>query len=397
MKHLHESSKRKEINLSIKFRIIPIIGILFIVGIIDFLSSLYAINYTIYLLLVFYSITLFYLYKIKIKSHMTFWGYILPTFDVVIASVFMIDNITNDHVMMSAYIIYAVSIALTSLQAHWRYTIYSGILCILSFIYIVAYFNINNIKNGINLNNGVYDFILINFYYVVLTSVLSIKNFVRDRSFDEARNIAFEKYVTGAHLALLPTNGVHEFRNWEIRTMINHSEIIGADFIGIKEEENDKSIIVAIGDVISHGMDISPIAYACLSVFHGSYSVSPTNILKDINRVTKKIGKKNGGETLVLVLRLQDNGEIVYNGMIGTDMIFIPGEDSAETSKALDTNGFILGKNDADPSFFKDKHIKLLNKDKIILYTDGLDDHQLSDDFSQVIITYKGNGEIKES
>lgn len=389
MKRLHESSKRSEINLSIKFRIIPVVAVLFILSIVDFLSSSYTISKVIYVLSFFYCIVLWYLYKIKINHFLNIWGYILPTLDVLMTSALFLTNNpeARSYTMVSIYIIYTISIALTSLQAYWKYTIYSGIVSVISHFLISIYFYSCITKS--NASIYIYDTLLIDFYYIILASILSIKNFVRDRSFDEARNLVLERYVTAAHMSLLPEDGSHHFQNWSIKTIVDHRDMIGADFIGIKEG-HDGSIVIVLGDVTSHGIDVSPIAHSCLSVFHGTFSTNPTNILKDMNRVAQKIGKKNGGEALAIVMQLLSDGTIIYNGMIGTEVIFVPKDGGASMLRSLQTNGFILGKNETEPGFFDDKKIKLESGDKIILYTDGLDDDQLSDDFSQVVIKYKG-------
>jgi len=318
-------------------------------------------------------------------------GYALSIIDIlyVFISLWLGCGFFNKYVYLdSINIILIYVIIQTSLQGSYLQTLFSSLLVSTFSILFFSYFHpkMNTLNNAEVVVFHAFDTLSYAIYFLFAGIILSIKNYIRDESLKNVRDLIIKKIVTKAHLKLLSSNGEHLEGNWSISSEITHSEMLGADFISIRNNSNG-TINVVIGDVTSHGLDVSPIAYACLSIFHAVQTDDPQIILTDMHKLVNKLGKKLSNGFLAMVFRLHPNGRIDYNGTLAT-----PLECSRNnTIVELDTDGFIIGKNNINvPNVFKNKRVVLKNSNTLSIKTDGYYNPSSNDDTSFLLIKYLG-------
>jgi hypothetical protein len=319
-------------------------------------------------------------------------GYYLSIIDIffVFLSLWLGCGFFNKYKYLdSINIILIYVIIQTSLQGNYYQTLFSSFLVsFFSFIFFSYY----QPKTNFTYNTPysiLFDFFNVlsySFYFLFAGIILGIKNYIRDESIKNVRDLIIKKIVTKAHLKLLSSNGEHIEGNWSISSEITHSEMLGADFISIKNNSNG-TINVVIGDVTSHGLDVSPIAYACLSIFHAVQTDDPQIILTDMHKLVNKLGKKLSSGFLAIVFRLHPSGRIDYNGTLATPLEVIKSDKVIN----LNTEGFIIGKNDFNtPNFYKNKRVLLKKNNTLAIKTDGYYNKSFKDDISILGIKYLG-------
>lgn len=390
IKQIRLNASIREIRFSIIFRIIftSLIYILYLYLFLFLNQYFYIFVFSI--IVITYNIIFYNIFNSKWIHHKGV-GYYLSILDIVFVfiSLWLGCGFFQKYIYLdSINIILIYVIIQTSLQGNHYQTLFSSILVsIFSFLFFSYYqpkSNSINTPEVIVLN--FFDIFSYSFYYLFAGIILSIKNYIRDESLKNVRDLIIKKIVTKAHLKLLSSNGVHLEGNWSIHSEIFHSEMLGADFISIKNNDNG-SINVVIGDVTSHGLDVSPIAYACLSIFHAVQTDDPQIILTDMHKLVNKLGKKLSNGFLAIVFRLQPNGRIDYNGTLATPLEC----QKNDTTIELQTEGFIIGKNNLNnPSAFKNKRIKLNQNNSISIKTDGFYNTSSGDDISSLSIKYLG-------
>jgi hypothetical protein len=278
----------------------------------------------------------------------------------------------------------------TSLQGNYLQTIFSTVLVSVSAYLFFISNPVINFKNPTSIVLHHFNSISYFVYLFFGGILLSVKNYIRDESLKNVRDLIIKKIVTKAHLKLLSSNGEHIEGNWSIISEITHSEMLGADFVSIKNNHNG-SINVVIGDVTSHGLDVSPIAYACLSIFHAVQTDNPQIILADMHKLVNKLGKKLSNGFLAIVFKLHPDGRIDYNGTLATPLELYVNNTITE----LKTEGFIIGKNDNNtPNVFDNKYIILKENESLSIKTDGNYNLSSNDDCSSLLIKYLGKKDV---
>lgn len=391
IKQIRSNASIREIRFSILFRIIFTILIyllyLFLFLILQEYINLFILSFTVILY-----ITIFYNIFNSENIYSKDIGYFLSIIDVIFVffSLWTGCNFFNKYGYLDSINIILVYIIIqTSLQGNYTQTLFSSILVsFFSFLFFI-YFQ-PKISSGFNNANLIiihqFDIVCYSIYFLFGGIILTIKNYIRDESLKNVRDLIIKKIVTKAHLKLLSSNGEHIEGNWSIESEISHSEMLGADFISIKNNPNG-TINVVIGDVTSHGLDVSPIAYACLSVFHAVQTDDPQIILTDMHKLVNKLGKKLSNGFLAMVFRLHPNGRIDYNGTLATPLEC----NRYQLITELDTDGFIIGKNNANaPNVFKNKRVILKKDNSISIKTDGYYNPLSNDDTSFLLIKYLG-------
>jgi hypothetical protein len=368
IKSLHLSEKVEEIkktyirqeilnSLILRFLVYPIIlfiSILFL----PYVSYYFILTELVYIIVILSFYTIFLKFK-ELKYENLY--YIILTLDII-----FVGRLFQEYAL-----IYFLLPILGYLNSSHRHTIYTSSLASLQLLY---YSFINE-----NLSN------LDVYIFLFFTLVLSFKNYHIKNTIFKVKNLIIEKIITKAHYKLLAKEGFNEVDNWHLDITHIPSELLGADFVAYKKSnKNAKDIMVTIGDVTSHGLDVSPVAYACLSIFHGIYTDDVTLILNDIDRIVKKLGNKLGGTTLCVVLKLKPDGKVIFNGSLNTAISLV------KTKEIVDIyhDGHILGKNNSVLDF-KEKELKLKPGESLVLATDGFAENDYSDDMTQLIITYK--------
>ena len=400
IKEIHKNASLREIRFSVIFRIVfsILIYILYLIlGI--YIVEVQILNlYLTFILSIYFCILInIYIYK-NIMGN--FIGYLMPSIDTlfIFTCLWISSDFHNKFMYLhSINIILMYIIIQTSLQGNYKQTLYSGVLVsIFSYMYFIIFDPMYYTRklNATNIILTQFDILNYSLYYLFGGIILAIKNYIRDSSIKNVRDLIIKKIVTKAHLKLLSSNGEHIENNWSIKSEIIHSEMLGADFISIKQSP-DGVVNVSIGDVTSHGLDVSPIAYACLSIFHGVQTDNPQIILTDMHKLVNKLGKKLSSGFLAMVFRLHPNGRIDYNGTLATPL---------EINKqgkiiSLSTEGFIIGKNEYNaPNVYKNKRIVMKKDDTLSIKTDGYYNLSVKDDISILEIKYLGkNSFIKES
>jgi hypothetical protein len=87
------------------------------------------------------------------------------------------------------------------------------------------------------------------------------------------------------------------------------------------------------------------------------------------------------------VFRLHPSGRIDYNGTLATPLEVIKSDKVIN----LNTEGFIIGKNDFNtPNFYKNKRVLLKKNNTLAIKTDGYYNKSFKDDISILGIKYLG-------
>ena len=390
IKQIRLNASIREIRFSIIFRILfsSLVYLLYLYLFLILNQYLYILIFSI--IIITYNIIFYNIFKSK-ELYQKNIGYYLSVIDIIFVyiSLWLGCGFFQKYVYLdSVNIILIYVIIQTSLQGSYYQTLFSSVLVsIFSFLFFSYYQpKSNTINTPEIIIFNFFDIFSYSFYFLFAGIILSLKNFIRDESLKNVRDLIIKKIVTKAHLKLLSSNGVHIEGNWSIHSEIFHSEMLGADFISIKNNDNG-SINVVIGDVTSHGLDVSPIAYACLSIFHAVQTDDPQTILIDMHKLVNKLGKKLSNGFLAIVFRLQPNGRIDYNGNLATPLECERNGRIIE----LQTEGFIIGKNNMNnPSAFKNKRIKLNQSNSLSIKTDGFYNTSSGDDISSLSIKYLG-------
>lgn len=231
------------------------------------------------------------------------------------------------------------------------------------------------------------------FYMVGIGILLSIYSYTSNQFSKEINDIIHSKTLTGAHKSLTADDGVHLFNEWTVFTTIEAAKdnMIGSDFIGLKDYGSDGAIGI-LGDVISHGLDTSQGAFACLATFHSSKTLNPKIHIDSINRVLNKIDREYGGEAHACCFYLGKEGEITLFGGLEIPIAFV----NFEQNKIINIPlvNFILGKKQ-NILLYNKITIKLGPEDILVLKTDGWEHQDKDDDKTLVIISRRMDNERK--
>ncbi len=189
-----------------------------------------------------------------------------------------------------------------------------------------------------------------------------------------------EEVLVKTYSNLMLADGTHELGNYIIK---KHSllpdSIIGADFCSFIDKE--RFLFVCFGDAAGHGVNHSPAAVMCLTIFSSSFSTNPSCIFADMNRAMYK----NGDEAYCVIVAIDKEkstftvtGKCEDMGLImpgGKEIIPVPMK-----SKALGTEPEYAPPISADYSFPIGS--------KLLLRTDGALYSDLNDDQTTVVICH---------
>lgn len=322
-------------------------------------------------------------------------GYIIPTLEILIIN-FLI-AIANP--IQSKYLIYfgaenllyAIIIALSSLQGNKFHSIYTAAITAVSH-FTLSWIAYDNFKKEFA-NAGVLfiyinyvEFFWFSFYYIIIGAILSKKAVEFDALNYDIEHLWIPKIIGGAYKDIMQPDGNYENEHYSIFSVTQMPEkYVGSDFFRIETMDNG-DIAMIVGDITSHGLNVSQGALMALSVFISSESKNPRLVLNRINKVLYHVKKEHGGETLAIALILKPDGTVIYNGIL--DKIFVMRAKQNAAQIALETEGKLLGKNPDYDDIPENKEIKLDSGDNLVILTDGASNADMSDDRTSVIISY---------
>lgn len=229
------------------------------------------------------------------------------------------------------------------------------------------------------------EFIWFSVYYLLLGYILSRKVAEDIAKADDITHIWIPKIVGGAYKDLLKEDGFLETPAYSVMSITQFPDkYVGADYVKTKMIGED--LVLLVGDVVSHGINVSQGAALCMAAFSAIHTRNPRRVLQAINSVLLEISKEHGGETLALCLRLSKDGEVVYNGIL--DRIQIVHMDA--TVDTVETTGKLLGK---DEHYVPPPNLSLKLKpgEHLVILTDGAANADATDDQTSIVISYNGN------
>lgn len=243
------------------------------------------------------------------------------------------------------------------------------------------------------------EFIWFSIYYLFVGLLLSRKTIEIDAVDEDIKNIWIPKIVGGAYQDVIQADGFFENNHYSIFSVTQMPEkFVGSDFYRV--ESTGDILAVVVGDVTSHGLNVSQGALMALSAFMASDHKDPFKVLHRINKVLFPVKREHGGETLAISMLLKPDGEIIYNGILDKITILRYSKAKELKDKGIDlvnedviTEGFILGK-EHSIKIPKNKSMQLNPGDNLVILTDGAANGDIDDDRTSVIITYFGDRNI---
>lgn len=200
------------------------------------------------------------------------------------------------------------------------------------------------------------------------------------------------KPFSKTYLDLIFRDGTLDSTHWSFFKFSNiNDKTLGADFVAI--EEYKSNIYIIFGDIISHGLNPSQGAIAILGAFFGSvHSENLNTIFFSCHNSIRNVRRENGGEALIIVLKLYPDGTIETIGgveemsMVDTDLKI----------SFIETDNLIIGKeiNDLDVQNAKIRNFKATERANIVLKTDGIVNGDVLDDQTVLIITFSGEKKV---
>lgn len=208
------------------------------------------------------------------------------------------------------------------------------------------------------------------------------------------RKIVTNKVMIGVYSDLSKRDGVEEHGRWSLFSICVPAEsYVSADCVATKEEGS--SLIVMVADITSHGVNVSQGAVVAMSAFHAAMGEQdPARLILMMDNALWNVSRDNGGEGLAIVLKLSYNGTVTWAGDLGTNMWLMRHGGGAESLK---TSGFSLGKgNYSGDKTPKERTVKLLPGDQIVVVSDGAETSDPNDDKTTVIMSYHGGGALQK-
>lgn len=200
----------------------------------------------------------------------------------------------------------------------------------------------------------------------------------------DIQNLWIPKIVGGAYKDIVSDESDLIHHDYTIYCVTNRPEkFVGSDFFKFDVHE-DNEISLVVGDITSHGLNVSQGALVALTAYNIADKKNPKKVIENIHKALMPIKKEHGGETLALAILLKENGLIIYNGVVDQLKIFNVDE---KKEIQLPTNGTLIGKS----AFFKAKEnmtYTMNSGDNLIILTDGATNNDREDDKTSIIITY---------
>lgn len=285
--------------------------------------------------------------------------------------------------------VYFIIIAVAACQGDYRYTLFATVGSVLMFAIVSISFyataDINTLYQLTPAKNilGYDDIIKYLIYLGIAGYVIGHKVHLVNNVESRLRDASIKMIISGTYGDLNKPNGQIDIGNYSIFSDTKPAEgsFVGADFVSYKE--TDEGISVMIGDVISHGINVSQGATVALGVYHGLETGNPSKILKAINRSLCEVDLYHGGEAFVMSFLLRPDGKVVYNGEL--DRITVVR--NTGSLEFPNTVGPILGK-DKDIIIPSNRYFKLLPGEGFTVVTDGITNQDPHDDRTMLIVSY---------
>jgi len=283
------------------------------------------------------------------------------------------------------FVVQLMFVALIGTSRHVKYA--TVLVCMMSWASAYVAFDDRFVgvygKTSVMVYVNKWAFIHMVIHYMMIGWVLSRKTKELEALDSDIRNIWIPKVIAGAYQNMIKPDGYITHGHYSILSLTRFPDkYIGADYVRCKAVGDD--MIVLVGDVVSHGLNVTPGASLCMNVLSVLRTRNPRRVIEGINAALLDIDKENGGETLAICLRLRPDGTVVYNGLL--DKICIVRMATGEEEK-VECNGRFLGK---DPGYIvpPSHTIKLNPGDNLVVLTDGAANRDRDDDQTSVVISY---------
>ena len=324
----------------------------------------------------------------------------MPSIETVLVCTAIILNPMHHYAIYfdaTSNLMFVMIISLSALQSNRIQVIITSATTAISHLIVALIYYPEFLKSHaksdlLTLING-WEFVWFSVYICVIGYMVAQKTREGEAMTLDMRNVWIPKIVGGAYRDLMSSNGVADIETpyYSIFSETTFSEkFVGGDFYRV--DIRGDNIMMVVGDVVSHGMNVSQGAIACLSAFQAMPSTDPKDIITAINSVLLPIKSEHGGETIAIALCLQTDGTIVYNGYAEKFTLMRSRNDILETEDP-EMAGILLGKNsNFTPS--ENKTLKLEIGDSLVILTDGAANNDHEDDKTSVVLTYYGGIKI---
>lgn len=341
----------------------------------------------------FVSVRLYYTFKDRLQKHSNIFEIIFVIAENLIITYVAISGIPHaaDYYLLSTTRTLHIFIILSTYMTSHRYVVVVGVVSAIItqttiFIHLTVFtdfyerYNIQLLHEIIGWLNCV----AYNLIFIVIGIFLYNEHGSRYSLIDTIIYKYVDKVITGAHKALSAHNGTHVFNGWQVYTTITSAKdaLLGSDFVSLRQNQNG-TVTGIIGDIISHGIDTSQGAFACLASFLSARTTKPSTMIKDLNSMLSNISAEYGGEGHVLVFTLHKSS-ISMHGSAEIDVGYV--SQTRGIMKKIKVENYILGKG-KNTDDFDTVDVIMEPGDMIILKTDGWENLDTDDDRTLVVIT----------
>jgi hypothetical protein len=286
-------------------------------------------------------------------------------------------------------------IVLSGFTGKWYYGLYSGTLAaLLNLTFLMFYPGVYDsfIKKGIDFEkiSPHIQIYVLSFYYFITGGLVSFPFYLFYKQQSLAIRARVDNIIARPYYELSLPDGDLVCGEYIITKITTSQDIIGADYVAVKELNDGKNIFsMIIGDTIGHGVNRSPGAIIAMAAFKSSESQDPKHIQETINRVLLYVGKESGGKTLCFSALFKKNGIVEFSGRIDHFSIV---QNNGKTQKILTivTHGEILGVTEK-LKYTRKSVVHLGYNDVMIFRTDGDMYNDNTDDRTMVMVTRRKN------
>lgn len=360
--------KVRKFALRVRFLVI---GILFIAVISDLSSGVYTLYHglVVAFILTSYSVIVGLMYFKRYQEGVFLVGDIIYISCEIIATIATLNfwPAGRDTVYTSSLLIFLnFLILLSAMSGKWWYPLYSAffIACGVGLLQYTQYPIFYSIHKGLPIVSAMHlaqiPWSLV--YYILTGSIVGYFFWNVYEMQSEYLKLKTEDLLAKTYNTFIIPDGEHQTTNFTIRK-VSHlpDSIVGADFCSYRLIED--GLLLCFGDAAGHGVNHSPAAIICLTVFNASSSEDPQTIMSEINRVMYRnndeaycliIKADLKTETFTVTGKCEDMGILLPSG----DMISIPMK-----SKAIGTEPEYIAPISMEYQF--------LVGSKLVLRTDG--------------------------
>lgn len=369
--------KVRKFALRVRFIVVFILSIALLSDLISGVYNLYSGLLIAFILISYCSVVLLMYFK-KYPEGISLSGDVIYISSEIIATVIALNfwPAGRDAVYTSSLLIFLNFLILFSaMSGKWWYPIYSAIIisCGVAFLqysqYPIFYMLHKNLPIVTAMPSSQIPWSLV--YYLLTGGLVGYFFWNVYNMQSEYLKLKTEDLLAKTYKTFIIPDGEHHTSNFTIRK-ISHlpDSIVGADFCSYRLIED--GLLICFGDAAGHGVNHSPAAIMCLTVFNSSSSGDPQTIMSEINRVMYR----NNDEAYCLIIKVnlvtetftvtgkcEDMGIILPSG----DMIPVPMK-----SKAIGTEPEYIAPISMDYQFPIGS--KLVLRTDGALYSDNNDD-----------------------